>query len=221
MKKGIVFASLLIGVGFLMAQLWPHSSETPAAHSMASILAWPEADSSKGYRMAGPETDMSPADIQALSPEQAEHLLHESFEQIVFEVGRPEFRGAVTQRPHFVSPIEWYVLVLQAEHQASESDQAQVKLDSLVNKLRFYKLKGLWESSFKDKQYEDLRLAVAEQLLAEMPNRVKDRHLSQASAFALSEQLIKQTFSDAAEQQHRLEAIAEALGVGYNILGTS
>jgi hypothetical protein len=105
--------------------------------------------------------------------------------------------GRLTQRPDFVSPMEWQVLQGVARQQAN-SDQV---LTRLVNNLRFNKQLTAWRSMPATSQ----RLQLAQLLLADIPVHVALQELTLDDAKKLQQQLLADIVPDPQQRRQRLE----------------
>lgn len=114
--------------------------------------------------------------------------------------------GKLTQRPDFVSPLEWQVLQ-GVSHQQANSDQ---ELTRLVNNLRFNKQLSGWQSPLTSASATQ-RQQLAQQLLAEIPVHVALQELSIDDGKKLQQQLVLDVVSDPQQRRQRQEKEAKRL----------
>ena len=112
----------------------------------------------------------------------------------------------ITEKPDYVSDIEWQVLQGVAQQHA-EPDK---ELTRLVKKLHFTKELELWhtmEASADNTQ----RLALANKLINEIPERVANKDMDVFEARKLQETLLKATISDPDVLRQRIDSEARRL----------
>jgi|GEM_PF-681412 len=148
-------------------------------------------------------------DLDRLDHATVVRLQERSHQAAASAVGLPPVTGTVTERPDYVSPVEWQVLKAVASQEA-DSDQA---LARLVYKLRFSKQWELWQSSQAGVQ----RDALARQLLEDIPQQVASRDLARGDAQQLQQQILTQLYPDAGLRQQRLAEEAERIDVEFDI----
>ena len=116
----------------------------------------------------------------------------------------------LSERPDYVSPMEWAMLQGVAQQDADPPKA----LARLVNSLRFTRQMELWEdmAAMPDKAAKRRRLAV--QLLDDLPNRVAHGDLALADAQAKLNPLIADAVGDpsvrAQRQQRELDRLQQA-----------
>lgn len=108
--------------------------------------------------------------------------------------------GPLTQRPDFVSVMEWQVLQGVAGQQA-DSDQ---QLTRLVNNLRFNKQLAAWRSQLATKATTQ-RQQLAQLILADIPAHVALQELTLDEAKSLQQQLLADIVADSQQRRQRLE----------------
>lgn len=122
---------------------------------------------------------------------------------VVHQLGARQLSGSLTERPDFVSPIEWQAL----QGVASQSADHDHELTRLVNKLRFSKQLDLWRSLGNSSDVAQ-RHALATQLLADIPARVGSKEMDFTEAQKLQGQLLDDLIND--PQQRKLRAGEES-----------
>ncbi|MBM7334376.1 hypothetical protein [Alloalcanivorax marinus] len=128
------------------------------------------------------------------------------------QLGEPEFEGPVSERPDFVSPIEWRVLKSVAAGKA-DSDR---ELTRLVNRIRFAKLREHWDE-LRGSGQTDQRHAIARQLLEDIPNRVDQREMDVSQAQQLQQQLLADLISDPERRRQRAAEEARRIGITFEM----
>lgn len=112
--------------------------------------------------------------------------------------------GPVTERPAYVSPMEWMVL----KGAVAGKPDSQQELTRMVNFLRFNKQIEAWEALSRNTDATARRAALAEALLADLPQRVRHDDVAVNEARELQATLLMDAEPDAARRQAR--ALAEA-----------
>ena len=128
------------------------------------------------------------------------------------QLGEPEFDGPISERPEFVSPMEWRVLKSVAAGKA-DSDR---ELTRLVNRIRFAKLREHWDT-LKSSDQADRRHAIARQLLEDIPRRVDQQEMDRSQAQQLQQQLLADLISDPEKRRQRAQEEAERIGVTFEM----
>lgn len=139
-------------------------------------------------------------DLKKLDKDTVTAMQREAESAAAQAVGFPPLAGPVTERPAYVSVVEWQILKAVAEQQPN-SEQA---LTNLVNKLRFSKQWELWQVAQPGAKSD----ALAQQLLNDIPLQVENRDLAVGDAQMLQTQLLEQLVSN--PEQRRLRAAEEA-----------
>lgn len=215
MKKWIIIIALLVITAAALYFIFDKDGkpEITSAEAVTQELGG-EQKPITAYKLGDPSDDLSVEIIQTLATEQAETIQLKAYKEIELQVGSAEYRGAIEKRPHFVSPIEWYVI----ETKANQTEQPAEMRINLVNKLRFYKLKQLWQESFTESDKADYQQVLAEQLLEGMPNRVADRHIGQDRAFKVIEDIVYKTYGNSEQSRQRVKQEAARIGVSYDAI---
>ncbi|MBC7700240.1 hypothetical protein [Aquabacterium sp.] len=115
--------------------------------------------------------------------------------------------GPVTERPEFVSEMEWQML----KGVSQQHPTPQAELTRLVNKLRFMKQLELWQSMAHSKDMAKRQL-LAEQLLDDLPQRVVNADLDKPEAQKLQASLLKDAVSDEQARKKRADVETRRLG---------
>ncbi len=127
------------------------------------------------------------------------------------ELGEPPITAPLTERPPFVSLIEWNVL----KRVASQHPEPGRELVRLVNHLRFAKQWELWTES--DSVSEVQREALGRQLLEEIPQRVTNRELDAVYAQQMQMTLLNNLISDPQERRRRAAEEAARIGINFSV----
>ncbi|WP_300522069.1 hypothetical protein [Alcanivorax sp.] len=127
-------------------------------------------------------------------------------------VGQQEFDAPPQSRPDFVSPLEWQVL----QQVSRNHDQPEQELTRLVNRLRFAKLRELWEAEVETGNDEQRRL-LGNQLLEDLPSRVKNREMAPAQAQQLQASILEALIDDPQQRRQRAAEEARRLGITFEI----
>jgi hypothetical protein len=114
--------------------------------------------------------------------------------------------GPITERPAFVSEIEWQMLQGVAQQHAAP----KLELAHLVNNLRFMKQLELWQSMAPSGDAAK-RQTLAEQLLDDLPQRLASGDLDLSQARKLQASFLKDAVSDPEQRKARAEAEARRL----------
>lgn len=119
----------------------------------------------------------------------------------------PPFTGPVTERPAYVSPMEWSMLKGLADQHASPPQE----LTRLVNSLRFNKQLEAWEALPRTPDAALQRRTLATSLVNDLPERVRHQDLglpdAQRTLGALLRDLepdAEQRLARAAQEEQRL-----------------
>ena len=112
--------------------------------------------------------------------------------------------GALTERPSFVSPMEWMVL----KGTASQHPNPEHELTRMVNFLRFNKQTELLQELPRTAEAQPRRQAVANELLADLPQRLLNGELTLKELRDTQVELLKDAESD--PQQRQARALVES-----------
>ena len=179
---------------------------------IAGVLFWLHdriAGTSPAMAQAAPVAVNSVADLQSLKPEQVEVMQKQATAAALDATGIEPLQGTVTQRPDYVSPVEWQVLKMVA----SQSDDRDAELTRLVNKLRFSKQVELWQAGVSPSQ----QTALAQQVLVDIPGQVASGSLDRGAALQLQGSVLAQLYPDEGERLRHRAAEAEKIGVKFDI----
>lgn len=110
-------------------------------------------------------------------------------------------KGQVDERPEFISAMEWSVLQAVAQQHAHPEEE----LPRLINAVRFNKQLELWQDMPADADANKRRV-LAEALLKDLPERVKQGNYGLVDAQKYMTGLVKDLEADEARQQARANA---------------
>lgn len=195
-----VLAAMLATTAFIVWQRQTEKAAPVAASGIHAVSDNQAARTTPAATGAGPGQDA----IQAGQSEAMNALLA--------EIGSKPLSAPPTQRPDFVSPLEWQVL----QGVAGQHARPDQELLRLVNNLRFNKALELWRSGTIIRGSSQA-LALEKQLLDEIPSRVVLQEMGLAEAQPLQLALLKDLVPDATERQQRAEEEAARLGVTFSI----
>lgn len=150
----------------------------------------------------------TPQALESLTQAQVELMQQQAAQAAAEATGLPPLQGPVTERPGYVSEVEWYIL----REVAAQGPDPDATLTRLVNKLRFSKQVELWQQATGAQ-----RTALAQQLLADIPSQVKQGDLDRATAQQLQAQLLGELVSDPVQRRTRLAEEAARIGVTFEI----
>lgn len=118
--------------------------------------------------------------------------------------------GEIKERPAFVSEMEWTMLkTVSQQHAAPEKE-----LTRMVNFLRFSKQLELWESMPKTEDPAK-RQALANELLEDLPNRVRSGELELADAQGKMQALVQDAESNDKDRARRMTSENTRLNAAY------
>lgn len=166
-----------------------------------------------------PVTDHAVIDFNdpaALDPQQLEAEQLAAAGAALALAGEPPLAGSITERPEFVSRIEWQIL----KGVASTRENSEQELLRLVNYLRFSKQLEWWQSQQPDPN-DDQHARVGWQLLNEIPERVRAQDLAVDQAQQLQVALLEVLEPDAGKRRHHLERESARIGVTFRIESSS
>ncbi len=191
------------------AMWWSRSSPNPEDAGRVTAVA-PAASQAMATQAPASST-MTAAQIEAETKVLQERQ-QEAARELENQPGMKPIVGPITERPSFVSVMEWQMLKGVAQ-QAGDPDR---ELTRLVNFLRFNKQLELWEgmSQSPDKAH---RKELAEQLMAELPTRITNGEMDLTEAKRIMTGLLNDAEPDAqarakraAAETARLASTAEA-----------
>jgi len=120
----------------------------------------------------------------------------------------PPVKGAVTERPSYVSVMEWQLLQGVAKQHLHPAEE----LTRLVNSLRFTKQLERWQDLPKTADAAT-RQALARPLLDDLPQRVKQGDMDLAGASTLQAALLADAVTDAKARDKQAVVEAQRLQV--------
>lgn len=115
--------------------------------------------------------------------------------------------GPITERPSYVSPMEWMVL----KGTASQKPQPERELTRMVNFLRFTKQMELLQSLPRTADAQPRREALANALLADLPERLINDEMSLKDLRQTQAELLQDAESDPQRRQARAQAESRRL----------
>lgn len=118
----------------------------------------------------------------------------------------PAATAPAAPRPDAISDLEWQVL----QGVAAQHADPKAELARLVANLRFNKAREQWRA-LSGPEHTAHRQALAEELLAEIPDRVAGQALDADAAKTLQRQLLADLVSDPALREQRAAREAERL----------
>lgn len=116
-------------------------------------------------------------------------------------------QGAVTDRPAFVSPMEWMVL----KGAVSQHANPERELTRMVNFLRFTKQMELLEALPRTAEAQPRRQALANELLADLPQRLLNDEMPMKDLRETQTALLQDAESDPTQRLARAQAEARRL----------
>lgn len=155
-------------------------------------------------------------DPAALDPQRVEAEQLIAADAALTLAGEPPLAGKITERPEFVSRIEWQIL----KGVAAAREDSERELLRLVNYLRFSKQLEWWQSQQPDPNHHR-HISVGWKLLNEIPERVEQQDLATDQAQQLQVALLEVLEPDAGKRRHHLEREASRIGVTFRIESSS
>jgi hypothetical protein len=195
-KTWIAVSALVLACG--AAVLWrtttpavPPQTSTPSAATAAPSTATPS-PTLKDLNLG------SATDVVAQQDHAAKELAQHP-------IAKP-ITGVVTERPSFVSPVEWLMMQGVAKQHATPDKE----LTRMVNLLKFNKQLELWQDMPKSADAAE-RQALANQLLDELPERVIHGDVDMPAAQKLQASLLTDAVADPDKRRVRAEAEARRI----------
>lgn len=201
-KKWIVIAVGIVALG--AAAYWFTRSEDPGEGARvtelgtAPVVASDPSVPTTVYSNPNPTMQETQA---ALEEQKAAAKVVE--EQPVFK----PLTGPITERPSFVSPMEWAMLQGVVQQHANPDKE----LTRMVNFLRFMKQMELLESLPKSAQNAAKRQVLTAQLVEDLPARVQGGDLELKDAQARLAEWLPEAMPDEGARLKRMEAISKQL----------
>lgn len=184
----------------LLLQSWVDHRDSDMATADTSMISKP------------PAAATSAANINSKEAADIREQQHQAENAALASVGQQEFDAPPQTRPDFVSPLEWRVL----QQVSGNHDQPDQELTRLVNRLRFAKLRELWEAQAETGNDEQRR-QLGNQLLADLPSRVKNREMAPAQAQQLQASILETLIDDPQQRRQRAAEEARRLGITFEI----
>lgn len=203
--KWWLLGTLAVGAVALIA--WSRGRHEAPAEPV--VAAAPESQAVPAAPVVQAASAVAPAVLDAATVTQQQAQAAKEIER------QPEMKpieGPITERPSFVSEMEWMML----KGTAQQNPQPDVELTRLVNFLRFTKQLELWEGLPRSAD-AGRRQALAAQLLDDLPSRVSHGEMDLKAAQQTQAALLKDVVADpqarkqrAAVEAKRLMAASEA-----------
>lgn len=179
---------------------------------------------STGVRPTVSENSLSTASQDAAPPIATQATMQEmaaqqtqAAERLAARPDPGQVTGPVTERPDFVSPMEWMML----QGAVAQKPNRDEELTRMVNLLRFNKQMELWQGLARTPDTQPRRKALADALLADLPHRVRQDEMTVKDAQEAMTALLEDAEADAARRDaragqvlRRLEDAAAASGAG-------
>lgn len=203
-KIWMVAASLAVAAVLVVWRPWqrgPDASSAQSASAPAPGAVHASPASSQGGDFPWARAGSGADDPQALREQQGH-----AASAAVQDLQAPPLQGRLTQRPEFVSELEWRVLQSVAER----SPDPDAQLTHLVNNLRFMKQLDTWRALPATGDTTQ-RKALAQALLDGLPDRVKATDFDMAGAKQLQTELIDSLVDNPAERANRAAIEASRL----------
>lgn len=176
---------------------WTHSS--PPEPGMPAAQGAASAELSSAQAQASGPSAFGLTDMVAGQTEAAKALAKQPAVKPI--------QGAVTDRPAFVSPMEWMVL----KGSVSQHPNPERELTRMVNFLRFTKQMELLETLPRTAAAQPRRQALANELLADLPQRLLNDEMPMKDLRETQATLLQDAESDPEHRQARAQAEARRL----------
>jgi hypothetical protein len=151
-------------------------------------------------------------DPEKLDRAQIDAQQHDAAAAALQAMNQPPASVPLRQRPAYVSRLEWQIL----RHVADSHNEPEKELVRMVNFLRFSKQLEWWQHNLHSAD-RALHEQVAEHLLDDIPERVRQQDMSIADAQQLQMTLLTALLSDADLRRQRMQQEAERIGVTFRI----
>lgn len=168
-------------------------------------------ESDKGTETGGALSRV-PFNIDKLSESVVREQQIEAFNAVFLHLGGADIESPVSSRPKFISPLEWEIL----RRVSGNEENPEKSLANYINHVRFAKQEELWEQLI-DTEDAGKRHAVAEQLLVNIPSRVKNNNISVQQAQRLQVTLLRDLIDDPDQRRSRISEEADKIGVTFRI----
>jgi hypothetical protein len=194
----IIVSALVLASGAVI--LWRTTSTTAATQATPT----PSTTTAVAPAPATPTPSLKDLNLGSATEVVAQQE-HAAKELAQHPIAKP-ITGVVTERPSFVSPVEW----LMMQGVAKQHAQPDQELTRMVNLLRFNKQLELWQDMPKSADAAE-RLALANQLLDELPQRVIHGDIDLPAAQKLQASLLIDAVPDTTKRRARAETEAQRL----------
>ncbi|MDF1781248.1 MAG: hypothetical protein P1U67_08140 [Alcanivoracaceae bacterium] len=160
------------------------------------------------------ESELTLEDLKTLDEDTVTAMQLHAAEMAGKNIDQPEYVGVVSERPDFISPVEWYVV----NGVADRSPNPEKELTRLVNNFRFIKQMELWEAlSGSTGSEKSKRNEIAEHLLNSLPARLSAQDMDKSQAQRIQLTLLSDLEPDPKIRQKRLAEEARRIGVKFEI----
>lgn len=204
MRKPLIFAVTI--VTFTVGLFWILSLQNSVSDTQGVNSQNPQPP-----RVAAVDKDAPIPPIEDWNSEIVNGFQINAMASAIDSIGQEEPSDLIQQRPEYVSPAEWLIL----KNVAQQHPTPNIELTRMVNYLRFEKLLETWETS--SDLPNDKRSQLAEQLLASIPNRIKNGDFDLARAQELQSNLINALFDDPGERRQHLQQESARIGITFEI----
>lgn len=186
-----------VAVAAMAAAWWTHSSPPESTWQEKPDTAAGQAASTQAA--AEPPRGLQLTDVMAGQSDAAKALANQPAVKPI--------DGPVTERPAFVSPMEWMVL----KGTISQHPHPERELTRLVNFLRFTKQMELLETLPRTAEAQPRRQALANELLADLPQRLLNDEMPMKDLRETQAMLLPDAEPDAERRQARAQVEARRL----------
>ncbi|HIV70513.1 MAG TPA: hypothetical protein H9903_06270 [Candidatus Aquabacterium excrementipullorum] len=194
-RKLIVALGAVAAVA-MAAAWWTHSAPPEP------VMAAPEAAPATAPQVQMPGTASPEAQLSDMKAKQSE-----AAQALASRSDVKPMSGVITERPSFVSPMEWMVL----KGTASQHANPEHELTRMVNFLRYNKQNELLQELPHTAEAQPRRQALANELLADLPQRLLNGEMSLKDLRSTQAELLKDAESDPEQRQIRAQTEAKRL----------
>lgn len=207
MSKNFLITSVCIMVALSVIFAWWSSGDNNSL--LSSFYA--SSDSASAHHK---EPNLTLEDLKALDEDTVTAMQLHAAEMAGENINQAEYVGVISERPDFISPVEWYVV----NGVADRSPDPEKELTRLVNNFRFIKQMELWEAMSGSTGNEKLkRDEIAEHLLNGLPARISARDMDKSQAQRIQFTLLSDLEPDSTVREQRLAEEALRIGVKFDI----
>ena len=201
MLGGLALAAAVAAGVYWSGSPAQHTQDTAAAAaSQASPASSAASAIDAALTASPPSSDMSTATTQAAMAD-----LQQASKAVAQDPVMKPIVGPVTERPPYVSLMEWGML----KGVASQHATPEPELTRLVNSLRFNKQFEAWEALPRTEANSAQRHTIAQALMADLPERVRHQDLGIEDAHKAMTALLSDIEPD--EERRRVRAKEEGL----------